>query len=273
VRYFSTSNAVDVVIVGRGGGSLEDLWAFNEEIVARAIAESEIPVISAVGHQTDFTIADFVADLRAPTPSAAAELVIRKKDEFVEAVGELRMRLTRAIRYKFATAGREALGNRVERAAGLVRHAIRSRSQQVDELTFSLRGSIVTRLRDGETKLREQQDRLKHLDLRVGLAQRRARLDRAGNRLAPLVDLRLERAQTRLDSLCKQLANLSPLSVLDRGYAIVQSADGSVIRMAEQTRSGDALNVRLHRGRLGVRVESIESTGRNLEPAASEGTE
>jgi exodeoxyribonuclease VII large subunit len=265
VRYFSDSNAVDVVIVGRGGGSLEDLWAFNEEIVARAIAECEIPVISAVGHQTDFTIADFVADLRAPTPSAAAELVVRKKEEFVEAVGELRMRLTRAIRYKFATAGRDALGSRVERAAGLLRHAIASRSQQVDELTFSLRGAIVTRLRDTERKLRGPQDRLKHLDLRVGLARHRARLDRAGGRLAPLATLRLERGRTRLESLRKQLAHLSPVSILDRGYAIVQAADGSVIRMAEEAGSGDALNVRLHRGRLGVRVESVESAEPELE--------
>lgn len=270
VRYFSNSKAVDVVIVGRGGGSLEDLWAFNEEVVARAIAECEIPVVSAVGHQTDFTIADFVADLRAPTPSAAAELVVRKKEEFSEAVGDLRARLTRAVRYKFATAGRDVLSSSVERAGGLVRHAVASRSQRVDELTFSLRDSVVTRFRAAERKLRGRQESLKHLDLRVGLARRRARLDRAGGRLAPSLALRLERGRTRLRSLRKQLEQLSPVSILDRGYAIVQAADGSVIRMAQQTKAGDPLHLRLHRGRLGVRVDSVESADRNSEPLGSE---
>ncbi len=270
VRYFNNSKAVDVVIVGRGGGSLEDLWAFNEEVVARAIAECEIPVVSAVGHQTDFTIADFVADLRAPTPSAAAELVVRKKEEFTEAVGNLRARLARAVRYKLATAGRDILINRAERAGGLVRHGIASRSQRVDELTFSLRDSTVNRLRDAERKLRGQRDRLKHLDLRVGLQRHRARLDHAGGRIAQLATLRLERRRTRLESLRKQLAQLSPVSILDRGYAIVQAADGSLIRMAEQARNGDSLDIRLHRGQLGVRVESVKSADRNSEPPVSE---
>ena len=234
VRYFNNSKAVDVVIVGRGGGSLEDLWAFNEEVVARAIAECEIPVVSAVGHQTDFTIADFVADLRAPTPSAAAELVVRKKEEFTEAVGNLRARLARAVRYKLATAGRDILINRAERAGGLVRHGIASRSQRVDELTFSLRDSTVNRLpRRGTENYAGSEDRLKHLDLRVGLQRHRARLDHAGGRIAQLATLRLERRRTRLESLRKQLAQLSPVSILDRGYAIVQAADGSLIRMAE----------------------------------------
>ena len=262
VRYFSAAASVDVLIVGRGGGSLEDLQAFNEELVARAIAECEIPVVSAVGHQTDFTIADFVADVRAATPSAAAELVVRRKEEFVETVAGLRARLTQAVRYKLATAGREVLVSRVERARGLVRHSIASRSQRVDELTFSLRDSIVKRMRGAERNLRGRQDRLKHLDLRLRLARRRAHLDRAAERLAPLAEWRLERARTRLRSLEKQLEHLSPISILDRGYAIVQAVDGSVIRMADHTRVGDELQIRLHRGRLGARVESVDPADR-----------
>ena len=139
VRYFSRTRCADVLIVGRGGGSLEDLWAFNEEVVARAIADSEIPVVSAVGHQTDFTIADFAADVRAPTPSAAAELVVRRKQEFLEVVIALKARLAQAARYKLATAGRDVLDRRMERATALVRRELASFSQKMDELTFALR--------------------------------------------------------------------------------------------------------------------------------------
>ena len=273
LHYFSDTQSADVVIVGRGGGSLEDLWAFNEEVVARAIAESEVPVIAAVGHQTDFTIADFVADVRAPTPSAAAELVIRQKQEFLEAVNALKARLTQAARYKLATAGRDVLDRQLDRAHAIVRRAIAASSQRVDELTFGLRDAGVRRVRAAERDWQRRQDRLKQLDLRVRLAQRRARLDRATERIAPLAAWRLERANTRLESLEKELAHLSPLGILERGYAIVQGDDGSIIRTADQTTVGARLGVRLHRGRLDVSVESVEKDDRNSGLPTDEGTE
>lgn len=273
VRYFTDTESADVVIVGRGGGSLEDLWAFNEEVVARAIAESAVPVISAVGHQTDFTIADFVADVRAPTPSAAAELVVRQKQEFLEAVDALKARLTQAARYKLATVGRDVLDRQLERAHAIVRRSIAASSQRVDEVTFALRDAAVRRMRAAEREWQRRQDRLKQLDLRVRLAQRRARLDRASERIAPLAARRLERANARLGSLDKELAHLSPLAILDRGYAIVQAGDGSIVRAAEQTGVGARLGVRLHRGRLDVSVQSVEKDDRNSRLPTGEGTE
>ena len=138
LRYFSDTRSVDVVIVGRGGGSLEDLWAFNEEAVARAIAESEVPVISAVGHQTDFTIADFAADLRAPTPSAAAELVVTQKADLLETVQRLHDRLMQALRYKLATSGRHILENSIERARSVMRRKLSVLAQRADELDYAL---------------------------------------------------------------------------------------------------------------------------------------
>lgn len=272
VRYFNRTRCADVVIVGRGGGSLEDLWAFNEEVVARSIADSEIPVVSAVGHQTDFTIADFAADVRAPTPSAAAELVVRRKQEFLELVIALKARLAQAARYKLATAGRDVLDRRMERATALVRRELASSSQKMDELTFALRDSIRRRVRDAERVWERHRGRLKQLDLRVRLARGQARLDGASGRLTALAVWRLERADTRLQLLRKELAHLSPVAILGRGYAIVQAEDGSIVRVAEQTDEGSRLGVRLYRGRLSVCVELVESQDRNSPPGKAAGT-
>ncbi len=272
VRYFNRTRCADVVIVGRGGGSLEDLWAFNEEVVARSIADSEIPVVSAVGHQTDFTIADFAADVRAPTPSAAAELVVRRKQEFLELVIALKARLAQAARYKLATAGRDVLDRRMEQATALVRRELASSSQKMDELTFALRDSILRRVRDAERVWERHRGRLKQLDLRVRLARGQARLDGASGRLTALAVWRLERADTRLQLLRKELAHLSPVAILGRGYAIVQAEDGSIVRVAEQTDEGSRLGVRLYRGRLSVCVELVESQDRNSPPGKAAGT-
>ena len=258
LAYFSRTELVDVVIVGRGGGSLEDLWAFNTEEVARAIAACAVPVISAVGHQTDFTIADFVADLRAPTPSAAAELVVQRKSELIHAVQSFRERAVRALRYKLATSGRELLEQRVEKAVTILRRKIASGHQQTDELHFQLRQLIVGRMRLAENRLRDQQHALAGLDFRVRLARSRSRLDQLWDKLPPLIRWRLERNGAVLGSLSQQLQHLSPLAILERGYAIVQTPAGSVVRDATQAAVGDRLNVRLHRGRLGVRVEDSE---------------
>ena len=261
LAYFSKTQSVDVVIVGRGGGSLEDLWAFNTELVARAIADCAVPVISAVGHQTDFTIADFVADLRTPTPSAAAELVVQRKSELLHAVQSFRERALRALRYKLATSGRELLERSVEKAVGILRRKIAAGYQRSDDLHFQARQLIVRRMRLAENRLRDQQHALAGLDFRVRLARSRSRLDQLWERLPPLIRWRLERENAMLGSLGQQLHHLSPLAILERGYAIVQTPAGVVLRDSGQAAVNDRLNVRLHRGRLGVRVEDSEPAG------------
>jgi exodeoxyribonuclease VII large subunit len=213
IRYFSRTRWPDLVIVGRGGGSLEDLWPFNEERVARTMAECAVPVISAVGHETDYTIADFVADLRAPTPSAAAELAVRPRAEFEAEVGRWEERLARAWQYR----------------------ALRS-AQRLDGL---------------DRRLRER-------DPRVRLGRQQERRRRAESALEQRMRLRLERLRARVESLAAQLGHLSPLRVLERGYAVVQDAAGHAVRRAEETEVGQRLSVRLAEGRLGVDVREKE---------------
>ena len=256
--YFSATESVDVIIVGRGGGSLEDLWPFNGEAVARAVAASTIPVISAVGHQTDFTIADFAADVRAPTPSAAAEMVIRPKADFEEMVRGLRAQLRQTMRFRIALWDRRMNRTGLERAAGLLRGKLSGGWQRSDEQGFRLRQAIGERLRSAENRLQSADASLMKRDLRLSMARSRSRLEGLGGRLEPALRRRLERAVAALDSLDRQQENLSPLNVLERGYAIVQDRGGAVVRESARTEVGDALRVRLHRGRLRVRVDERE---------------
>jgi len=255
LEYFSKSGWPDVVIVGRGGGSLEDLWAFNEEAVARAIAASTVPVVSAVGHQTDFTIADFVADLRAPTPSAAAELVAPDMAELRATLGGMEGRLAQAVRYRIGRLEKRLLEAGVERPAAALRRRLRDLWQRNDELDLRARERIVEILRRAEKRLRDRQHQLAELDLRVQLARHRSRLESLAQRLEPAVRRRMEKAGRRLEVLDRELQTLSPVSILERGYAIVSTPDGAVVQDAGRVAEGDALAVRLHRGRLGVRVE------------------
>ena len=209
------TDLVDVLIVGRGGGSTEDLWAFNQEEVARAIRKSIIPVISAVGHETDFTIADFVADLRAPTPSAAAELVAAREDEICSALDHLGRQLTRLMRYRVVD-----LRSRVQEQA--LSHAF-------DE--------VKSRLRDA-----------------------RSRFDVASAACNGAMETTLQETRERLGLAAASLDALSPLAVLQRGYAIAQDASGKPIRDAASVNVGDEVTVRVSKGRLNTRVETVEET-------------
>jgi exodeoxyribonuclease VII large subunit len=254
IQYFSMSKWADVVIVARGGGSLEDLWTFNEEAVARAIAACSVPLISAIGHETDFTIADFVADLRAPTPSAAAELVICTRQELLEQLAAMNRKLLQAARYKVAISGRRLHQQGVDRATTVLHRRIGRSLQRVDELEYVLRERMRGVLQRKRAKLQADAMRLRSLDLRLRFANARRRLEAAQRALAQLARLRVTKAGGRLDPLIAHLTQLSPLKILDRGYAIVQNEQGHVVKQPSEAPPDSMLEIRLAQGRLKART-------------------
>jgi len=254
--------AFDVLIVGRGGGSLEDLWAFNEEIVARAIAASRIPVISAVGHEVDFCISDFVADLRAPTPSAAAEMVIKSREELVSRVLNARTRLLQAARY-IVSSRRNRL-HALERSRGFARveSELAEAQQRCDEAYMRLGGAMLDRLRTGRERINLAMERLSPRSLKAELTARRSRLSAQSVALVRAATTLIRRRRETFAGLEAVLGTLSPLSILDRGYAIVQAAaTGRVITDAAAAPPGARVGVRLARGRLEAEVTRSESSG------------
>ena len=261
IEYFARSGWPQVIIVGRGGGSLEDLWTFNEEPVARAIAACPIPIVSAVGHETDFTIADFVADLRAPTPSAAAELVVPERRKLLEQVEGYRRKLEQAARFRLMKARGQLHEKGIDRGVGVLRRDLSRRGQRLDELEFRLRELARRRLQSGRRVLEAWQARLLQQDLRFRLSLVRRRLERAEAAAGQCIQARLRTEQSRVDQLSAQLHQLSPLRVLERGYAIVQAADGKLIRDAAEAPENSTLQVRLWKGRLRAVVTESESPG------------
>jgi exodeoxyribonuclease VII large subunit len=257
IGYFSRHAWADIVIVGRGGGSLEDLWTFNEEAVARAIAACPIPVVSAVGHETDFTIADFVADLRAPTPSAAAEIALPTQQQLLEQITVVGHKLEQWTRYRLAHAAATLHRQGIDRATGSFRRTIGRTLQRVDELDYRLRHEIRSRLEWERRRHQTLEFRLRERDLRLRLGATRRRLEAATAAMSQVAGLRLAAVRGHLDPLAAQLAQLSPLRVLERGYAIVQDSTGHVIKDSTEAPVESVLRIRLSKGRLrAIVVES-----------------
>jgi exodeoxyribonuclease VII large subunit len=256
IEYFSRTGWAEVVIVARGGGSLEDLWTFNEELVVRAIAKSGTPVISAIGHETDFTISDFVADLRAPTPSAAAELVVRTREAILEQIAGQRYRLIQLIRYRLAMDWSRVRQLGVDRPHSLLSRSIGRRLQRIDELQNRLREHMRLALEDRSRAVQALVAHLRYYDPRPRLGRDRNRHEASRALLVQAMRLQLARRRARLEWLGAKLSQLSPLTILNRGYAIVTEESGHILMDAASAPPGSGIGVRLSRGRLRAEVTS-----------------
>ena len=254
IKTLNRQTGVDVIIVARGGGSLEDLWAFNEEIVARAVAASKIPIISAVGHETDFTIADFVADLRAPTPSAAAELVVRGKQEFVNDLRTRAQRMSHIIRLSLSEARRRFTELRMHRVFQTLQTRLGERAQRLDELIAALERSVRENLNKGREAWLHASAGVVRYDFRRIVGLKRAQLDDRLGRLDSHFKRYLTERRNRLGQAEAILRERSPLVILNRGYSITREASGKIVRDAAQVAIGDDVSIRLTRGELGAIV-------------------
>jgi exodeoxyribonuclease VII large subunit len=255
IQYFNRARNVDVIVVARGGGSMEDLAAFNDEGLARVASASELPLISAIGHETDFTILDFVADLRAPTPSAAAELVIESQHQLEQRVETFRQRLARAARYQVLMA-RQTLTQLAQHGAFARMHDLIGRRQQrLDELVFRLASAERRRLQEYRTRLDTASARVRARDLRRTLDAMRRDFEARTSALASAARSDLARRRARYEGLLATLEALSPLSILERGYALVFDAKGKLVKDARQVRPGNEIRARVSRGTIDATVK------------------
>ncbi|MGL6261178.1 exodeoxyribonuclease VII large subunit [Vibrio sp. WXL103] len=241
-------NECDVLIVGRGGGSLEDLWCFNEEIVARTIAASQIPIISAVGHEIDVTIADFVADMRAPTPSAAAELVSRDNSHKRQGVQTRVNRLFNAARLYFQEQKqrRAQLLHRLEKQHPS--YQLERQSQQLDELERRMQHAMALYMTKQRSGVERQQQKILSASPVNTINQQQHQLSRTQHRLVDAIKRQLLTSQHQVALAAEKLDAVSPLATLKRGYSITQLESGQVVTQAEQVKSGDVLVTRLADG-------------------------
>jgi len=248
---------LDVIIVARGGGSLEDLWAFNEEVVARAIASSKVPVISAVGHETDVTIADFVADLRAPTPSGAAELVVEEKQAVAEWLVGLYDRMKRSIEHRIRRHRQQVEFLARRRVLTDPARPVRDLERRLDELMGRLIGGLRGARREARHRLLLTTNSLLSHNPLARISSVAQLLDQVGGRLHAGIARRVERARDSLRTAVGQLDSLSPLAVLRRGYSLTRLPSGEIVRSGRQVGPGSLVEVLLHEGTLGARVTEV----------------
>jgi exodeoxyribonuclease VII large subunit len=254
LRHFNRAKFADVVIVARGGGSLEDLWAFNEEIVARAIAASEVPVITGIGHETDFTIADFVADLRAPTPSAAAEIVVQSRQEFERHIAACSRDLVKEVRYFLSQRRHRVRDLQTHRGFRQLELLVRRRHQQLDELSSSLGMVLRLKLATARQRMTRAGAQIASFDLRGRAGVLRRRIEQRSEALRAAIDRALIARRHHWEKLKLQLDERSPLQLLERGYAIAYDASGKVLRSSDQVATGDDISVRLAQGLIDANV-------------------
>jgi exodeoxyribonuclease VII large subunit len=253
IAWFNRTRQVDVIVLARGGGSLEDLAPFNSEFLARAIARSEIPVVSAIGHETDFTIADFVADLRAPTPSAAAELITAAQHKVEEHLEEMSQRLVRATRYALMQARERFSRLSSDAALARIRDGLNRRQQRVDELAFRMESTWRRQYLAATQRLQQLTAGVLRHDVTSRLALTRQRLDSLNARLERAKKHSVTLRRSQLDALDKRLNSLSPLGILNRGYALVYDESGALIKDAAFVQPKQKLFTRVAKG-------SIESS-------------
>ncbi|MBV8475796.1 MAG: exodeoxyribonuclease VII large subunit [Acidobacteria bacterium] len=258
IGWFNKAKIVEVIIVARGGGSVEDLAAFNDEALARTVACSRIPVISAVGHETDFTIIDFVADLRAPTPSAAAELVIRSRQEIENHSESLRERLARAIRYRLLRR-RQALSELAQHGAfQRLMDLLGRRQQRVDDLLYRLISAERHVLEHDRRRWEKAAAAVRYYDVRQRLRAMREQLESRRSALGRAFRASLLESRSRLERLAGSLRALSPLAILDRGYALVFDEQGKLLKDTNRVREGDDIWARLARGQIRAVVKKTD---------------
>jgi exodeoxyribonuclease VII large subunit len=258
LRYFNETPGVDLILIARGGGSTEDLAGFNSEQLALAIAESALPVISAIGHETDFTIADFVADLRAPTPSAAAEFITDSQHRIEERVGQFSYRLGRAARFQLLHARQQLAALSADSVFARLSESFNRRQQRVDELRFQLENAWQRRCREHTLRLQRASERLRRQDVGRRIAAVRAQWQQLAQRLAHAPQLMLQPRHAALHTATAQLESLSPLAVLNRGYALVFDERGTLLKSADDAPVSSMITTRLAEGELHSKV--LQST-------------
>jgi exodeoxyribonuclease VII large subunit len=249
-------SAAEVIILGRGGGSLEDLWSFNEEVVVRAVADSRIPVVSAVGHEIDVTLTDFAADHRAATPSAAAEAVVPVLADVVERLQELTVRTAQAMA-RYCLFEQRRLDTNIIGLAQ-IRFRIQDESQRTDEATDRLKNLVCQRVIANRELVRNRQRELAGLNPMVMIKRGLAMIPQLMKRLERQIVVLSERRRRQIEATASQLTQLSPLAILGRGYSILTKVrDGTIVRRAEDTHAGEEIVARLSQGQLGCTVKHV----------------